>query len=151
MSASAFRATYSDWKLVKTRGVVQVVMEVPLADADKAYEVLGGMPDPSSEQWFGIAALRDQLPKQIEKGKRDWRHLLPQEQAGIRCEEIAFGVFLDEEYPEEWHESMHDTAECVRLLCGVKSRSELTTNSAARTIWHQLDDKYQAWKAMENA
>lgn len=54
---TAFRATYSDWKLVKTRAVVQVVMEVPLSDADAAYEVLGGMPVHGNERWFGIAAL----------------------------------------------------------------------------------------------
>jgi hypothetical protein len=54
---SAFRAVYSDWKLVKTRQTVQIIFEVPLHDADAAYEVLGGMPAPAAERWFGIAAL----------------------------------------------------------------------------------------------
>ncbi len=55
---TAFKACYSDWKLIRTRGVVQVVMEVPLAEADAAYKVLGGMPDAAREQWFGVAALK---------------------------------------------------------------------------------------------
>jgi hypothetical protein len=58
MTTLAFKATYSDWKLIKTRGVVQVVMEVPLSEADAAYQILGGMPDFSSERWFGIAPLK---------------------------------------------------------------------------------------------
>jgi len=145
MSASAFKATYSDWKLVKTRGVIQIVFEVPLADADKAYEVLGGMPNFGTEQWFGIAAMASS-PKQI---KRDWNDMLPQQQAGIRCEEITFAVFLEEEHPEDWHESMHNPAEAVRLICGVSSRADLGRNPEAAIKWRQLDDQYQAWRALE--
>src|SRR6266581_3120392 len=111
MQPSAFKACYSDWKLIKTRGVVQVVMEVPLAEADAAYKVLGGMPDVSREQWFGVAALKlaqtekEAMPnpersKPIDArpqpnsapagAKRDWKELQPQQQAGIRCAEPPF-------------------------------------------------------------
>lgn len=151
---SAFRATYSDWKLVKTRGVVQIVFEVPLADADKAYEILAGMPNPASEQWFGIAAISagsEQVKStSTARTKRDWRDLAPAAQAAIRCEEIPFKVFLQEERPDDWHEA-NDPVECVRLICGVASRSELATNQKARVIWHQLDEQFQAWKALEHA
>lgn len=146
----AFRATYSDWKLVKTRGVVQVVFEVPLSDADAAYDVLAGMPDPSGERWFAVAPISDEPEAQPAKGKRNWRDLPPQQQAGIRCEEAAFVHFLREVHPEDWHETQ-DTSDCVRLICGVASRSELATNHKARVIWHQLDEKYQAWKTLERA
>jgi hypothetical protein len=154
MSASAFRATYSDWRLVKSRGVVQVVMEVPLADADKAYEILGGMPNPAAEQWFGIAAIRADRSGQAEsmstaRTTRAWKDMLPQQQAGIRCDEVTFAVFLHEEYPEEWHEAMDDPAEAVRLICGVQSRAEFSTNAKAAVAWRQLDDKYQAWRTVE--
>lgn len=147
MSASAFRATYSDWKLVKTRSVVQIVMEVPLADADTAYEILGGMPNPSQERWFGIAALSGEQPKPKE---RSWRDLGPAQQAGIRCDEPTFVAFLKEQRGDDWHETQ-DAAECVRLICGVTSRSHLNDSHKARVIWHQLDEQYQAWKALEHA
>jgi hypothetical protein len=68
MTTLAFKATYSDWKLIKTRGVVQVVMEVPLSEADAAYQILGGMPDFSSERWFGIAPLKNP-PAEKESSK----------------------------------------------------------------------------------
>jgi hypothetical protein len=152
MSASAFRATYSDWRLVKTRGVIQVVFEVPLADSDKAYEVLGGMPNSASEKWFGIAALTRAKPEQMENAPtaRVWRDLPPQQQAGIRCEEPTFIAFLKEQRPDDWHEAP-DAAECVRLICGVDTRAKLSSDHRARVIWHQLDEQYQAWKLVEHA
>lgn len=162
MTALAFKATYSDWKLIKTRGVVQVVMEVPLADADAAYNVLGGMPDYSKERWFGIAPIKTEseviqpaaakpLPAPRSAGvKRDWRDLSPQQQAGIHCEDPIFAAFLREQRPDDWHEAQ-DAAACVRLICGVDSRKLLESNQRARIIWHQLDSQYQAWKALEHA
>lgn len=60
-NAAAFRATYADWKLIKTRSVVQVVFEVPLEQADLAYQVIGGMPDPGAERWCAIARLVDNM------------------------------------------------------------------------------------------
>lgn len=55
---AAFGAEYSDFKLIKTRGVIQICFEVPLEKADHAYQVLGGMPDASKSAWFGIAKLQ---------------------------------------------------------------------------------------------
>lgn len=162
----AFRGTYSDWRLVKTRGVIQIVFEVPLTDADRAYDVLGGMPDASRERWFGIAAIRGEEVvgrefeqtaarpedcEQLPRAKRSWQDLSPQQQAGIRCEEPSFIVFLQEEHPDYFHEAMTDPAECVRMICGVESRAELETNQKARVIWKQLSDQFDAWRALEHA
>lgn len=149
----AFRGTYSDWRLVKTRGVVQVIFELPLAEADAAYQILGGMPDASKERWFGVAPLssepaRPQPDTDKPGAKRDWRELQPQQQAGIRCGEARFFAFLKECRADDWHETQ-EVSECVRLICGVSSRSELQTNSKARVIWHQLDLQYQAWLQVE--
>jgi hypothetical protein len=159
--SAAFKATYSDWKLVKTRQVVQIVFEVPLAEADSAYELLGGMPAPATERWFGIAALRSSEPAKprpvddkplagAKRDKRDWSDLQPQQQAGIRCGEATFVAFLKEERPDDWHEAQ-DAAECVRLICGVESRVELGINPKAGVVWSKLESQYQAWRAVEHA
>lgn len=151
---AAFQATFSDMKLVKTRQVAQLIFEIPLADFDAAYEVLGGMPNSAHERWFGIAAINGGGPRQDnpqprpDGGKRDWKDLQPQQQAGIRCSEPTFVAFLKESRADEWAESA-DAAECVRLICGVRSRVELGINQKARVIWHQLDSEYQAWLARE--
>lgn len=148
----AFRGTYSDWRLVKTRGVVQIIFEIPLAEADAAYQILGGMPDTSKERWFGVAALGSEPAPDSDKSgtKRDWRDLGPAQQAGIRCGEPVFIAFLKEQRADDWHEAK-EAAECIRLICGVTSRSELGTNQKARVIWKQLDDQFGAWKALEHA
>lgn len=83
------------------------------------------------------------------RAKREWRDMLPSQQAGIRCEEAAFTHFLREQWPDDWRETQ-DTADCVRLVCGVESRADLNMNQKARVIWHQLDEQYQAWKLMES-
>ena len=161
---AAFRGTYADWKLVKTRGVVQIVFEVPLAEADDAYELLGGMPIIAKERWFGIAAIKS--PEQKEDrakprqtllpdaptggAKRPFRDLPPQQQAGMRCDEPTFAAFLKEQREDDWAEAP-DTADCVRLICGVTSRAELQTNHKARVIWNMINSQYEAWKALEHA
>jgi len=83
--------------------------------------------------------------------RMDWREVQPAAQAGIRCAEPAFTSFLREQYKRDWIESGLDAAECVRLICNVTSRSQLGSNQKARIIWKQLDDHFQAWKAVEHA
>jgi hypothetical protein len=161
---TAFRATYADWKLIKTRGVVQVVMEIPLADADAAYDVLGGMPVHGKERWFGIAAMKSPVqkeaaakPRQISPpdaptggAKRNWRDIPPPQQAGIRCDEPAFGAYLKENHPDEWHET-GDADACLKMILRIESKTELKTDPRRMMLWHQLDNAYQAWKALEHA
>lgn len=162
---AAFRGSYSDWRLVKTRGVVQVIFEIPLADSDAAYEVLGGMPDNSKERWFGIAAIQTpaqqkEAPRNVPSGsppstrpdgtkRMDWRDVQPAAQAALRCDQPAFQAFLREEYGQAYIDSTEQAAKYVREFCAVKSRSELGTNHKARVIWKYLDDQFQAWRALE--
>jgi hypothetical protein len=89
-------------------------------------------------------------PAGAKHGTRDWRDIPPANQAGMRCDEPIFAAFLREQRPDDWHDRP-DAAECVRLICGILSRTELGTNHAARVIWKQLDDQYLAWKALEHA
>jgi len=82
--------------------------------------------------------------------RMDWRDMQPAAQAGIRCEDPVFKAFMDEVHNlAEWNG--FTTAEAVRAFCGVKSRSELSTNHKARVLWHQLDSEFAAWKALEHA
>lgn len=158
---AAIAATFVDFKNVKTRGVLQLVFEVPLHQAKVALDTLG-YPDASAEKWFGIAALSSQQgsnpvsesPRSVEDkqrtgGKRDWRELQPAQQAALRCNNPVFIAFLREERTFDMSEATCDPAECIRLICGVASRSELNTNQKARAIWHQLDSQFQAWNAVE--
>jgi hypothetical protein len=157
---TAFRATYSDWKLVKTRGVVQVIFEVPIADHDAAYEVLGGMPVQGKERWFGIAALRSPQEEAAQSrqdspqadspdGERTpWREVKPSAQAAMRCDQAPFWAFLREEHKQRVA-NKDDAATAVRRITGVNSRAHFNENHVARVAWHQLDSQFQAWQAKE--
>lgn len=56
---SAFKATYSDWKFIKTRNCIQIVLEIPVEAEAEAYAILGGMPRPAAESWVAVARLKD--------------------------------------------------------------------------------------------
>jgi hypothetical protein len=55
--AAVFSATYHNLKNVPSRSVVQIVFEIPVEQADRAYQVLGGLPNPARPSWFAIARL----------------------------------------------------------------------------------------------
>jgi hypothetical protein len=68
---AAFSAEYADWKLIRTRKVVQIVFEVPMELADHAYQVVGGMPNLAEPSWFGIARLvRGETEKPFRGGSK---------------------------------------------------------------------------------
>jgi len=161
---TAFRATFSDMKLVKTRQVAQLIFEIPIEEFDAAYEVLGGMPVPAKERWFGIAALKQgkeadpksrtpvkpqpDTDKPSAGVKRDWRDVPPSQQAGIRVNEPTFAAYLREEHSDEWHET-GDADACLKMICRIESKTELKTDPRRMMLWHQLDSAYQAWLARE--
>jgi hypothetical protein len=142
MSAAAFSASYCDWKLVRTRQVVQIVFEVDLAAADMAYKVLGGMPEPGKESHFAIAALN---VEQSEPQRREWREVQPSAQAAMRCDQPEFWAFLREERQQRVA-NKDDAATAVRKLCNVNSRAHFNNNESALKAWHKLDDEFRAWK-----
>jgi hypothetical protein len=156
---AAFRAAYADWKLVKTRGVVQVIFEVPLADHDAAYDVLGGMPVAGKERWFGIAAIkshqqeeapesRQDQPQDSDGDRRPWQTLQPSAQSAIRCGEPTFWAFLREEHSQRVA-NKEDAATAVRRITGVNSRAHFNENHKARVQWNMLDSQFAAWQAKE--
>jgi hypothetical protein len=167
---TAFRAAFSDMKLVKTRQVAQLIFEIPIEEFDAAYEVLGGMPVPSKERWFGIAALKSPAeeararpdqeiphhtrPDRAAREKMDWRDMQPAAQCALRCNDATFRAFLTEEHsfrPRTGEDAAEQAAAFIRNWFGIKSRSELSTDHKKRVLWKQFDDSFSAWKALEHA
>jgi hypothetical protein len=62
--------TYSDFKLVKTRSVVQVIVEFPIEEAQQVLESLGGLPMPGKEEHVSLG-LRSKLLKIAEESSAD--------------------------------------------------------------------------------
>jgi hypothetical protein len=147
---AAIQATFADFRLIKGRKQAQLVLEIPIEEADNALAVLGGIPQPQSDCWVAVARLNGvarQEPKP-DKEKQKWDDLKLSMQAGIRCEEPAFWRYCNDcGYNVADAET---AANAVRELCDVDSRSGLNNNPEAAELWRDLDRSYQAWlKAAE--
>jgi len=85
--------------------------------------------------------------------RMDWRDMQPAAQAALRCDQPAFRRFLMEEHsfrPRDKNNS-DEAADFLRSFFNIKSRSELGTDPKRRMLWKQMDDQFQAWKALEHA
>jgi hypothetical protein len=92
----------------------------------------------------------EEHPEVAARPKGSWRDLQPAAQCAIRCQDPIFRKFLQEkgiyghEMPE--HSSIISSEQFIKVLFGIKSKTELNTDHKRRVLWHQLDDEYQAWK-----
>ena len=96
----------------------------------------------------------DETPVDHKAEERDkWRDLGPTKQAGIRCADKVFWAFLTEEFSFGPVTSEDAAASLIRDMLGVSSRADLSKPAFndARTRWHDLDFRFQAWKAREHA
>src|SRR4051794_3311196 len=138
---AAIQATFADFRLIKGRKQAQLVLEIPIEEADNALAVLGGIPQPQSDCWVAVARLNGVAkPEPVPKEKQKWDDVRLSMQAGKRCGEKAFQEFLG-----VTRGSADLAAEEVRSICGVDSRSGLNDNPQAAEKWRDLERSYQAW------
>ena len=137
-----FQGTYADFKVIKTRKVAQIVVEVPIEAANDALEALGGVPRSDKEVWLAVARL-DLKPVQAppERPKRPYSYT---QQAAIRCNEPVFHAFLNEVKGYDVGEKEH-AATAVKHLCEVKSRADFDKDEEAGQRWRALESEYAAW------
>lgn len=132
---TVFRACYADWQLIRSRSVVKISVEIPIEQEGYAYQVLGGMPDPSKSVWLGIARL-ETAPVKIQNKPRSFG-----QEAGKMCESIEFQTFLRSQF-----DVMVQFADFVRKHCGVGSRSEIIEGTTAAEKWSDLMAKFELWR-----
>lgn len=168
MPAAAIQASFADWKLVKTRAVVQLIFEIPVEQSDLAYKVVGGMPDAAKERWFAIARLQEngtgsetfraspassreaETVNNSGPASRSWHEMLPAQQAGLLCNAASFHKFLQEMCVETWNryasfDPTSRAANSVRRLCEVSSRASIIHDTHAGMKWAELVKMYRAW------
>ena len=155
---AAFKAEFVDLKLVKTRKVCQLTLELPIEQADKALEALGGLPRPDLSVWVAVALLSKKAAEEAGKPKkRHWHEIPLAEQAGIRCADPKFQDWLKSVYFGIWPECDNEkilnkeeaTAKAVKTFCYVKSRSEITPEAKSGINWQQLDERYRKDMGLE--
>jgi len=89
---AAITGTFADFKTIKTRSTAQLIIEIPIEDADRALLALGGVPQPGKEQ--NVAVARLQAPEEPVKERKDWNTLGRAAQAGILCSDERFWKYL---------------------------------------------------------
>lgn len=142
------RATYSDWKLVKTRGQVQLIFEIPAEQSGFALEVLGGMPSQGDPVWCAIARLQpDTVEQSASARERKNRYVdLPlTTQAILACKDPVFWAYLSEARDFRVGNEM-EAAAIVRTHCGVASRANIGSTERSTALWKDLMAAFQAWK-----
>ena len=159
---ATFSASYADWKLIKTRRCVQIVLEVSLEAANEAYEALGGMPNAGTETWVAVARLDLQAIKESGASapvretesdhhgdrpvSRSWHELEPSQQAALLCKDASFQAFLAADISVDRHVINEEAARNeVLLRCKIGSRSQIKPGSAAAQLWRTLVSDYRAW------
>lgn len=132
---AATQGTFSDFRLIKGRKVCQIVIEIPIEQADQALAALGGLPQPMNETWIALARLETKT--RVVPIKPDNTKLSLE--AALRCREAMFQRYL--QVSDE-----NEAAEAVRKACGVGSRAGLNTDPDAARAWRTLDAQFLAWK-----
>lgn len=141
MSNILFKATYADFKLVKTRKTAQFVFEVPIENVNSVISMVG-MPDPASEEWFAIAKLNSGAgvassapPQEAEKSppapSRKREDMSYAQRAGMLSNNPAFWEFIGEE-----NETI--AAAYIRKACGVQSRAEIEKSEDSKRAFDAI-------------
>jgi hypothetical protein len=132
--AAVTQGTFADFRLIKGRKVCQLVIEVPIEQADQALAALGGLPQPMNETWVALARLETKAkvqPIRPDNTKLSF-------EASKRCRDTLFQSYLKVSNEAE-------AAEAVRRFCGISSRAGLNTDPEAAKAWRALDAQFLAW------
>lgn len=148
---AAIQATFSDWRTVKSRKALQLILEVPIEQTEAVLTALGA-PMPDQPKWVAVALLQepeeDEQPKP-EGPRRRWHEMPASQQAGILCADPQFHQWVAQAlFPTAIGFKPHvkadvKCAEWVREQCGVISRSELDTDPEARAKWDALVSQFR--------
>lgn len=144
--SDVLKATYADLKTVKTRGVCQIILEMPIEGMADAFALLGA-PVPGNEVWVAVARLMTdaELERGIDTLIAPPRKAASQAQiAGILCNEGAFQKFIGAADADA-------AAEYVRVHCRVSSRANIDGNADATEAFKALKGEYELWMRGEAA
>lgn len=135
------QGTYADFKIIKSRKVAQIIVEVPLEAAQSAITMFG-VPNPSIEQWVAVAALQAVSVDNSDQPRRS-----AVSSAAMLCQSDKFAQFLIEEMGlgEITIGDRDSVADGLRSILGIQSRAELQNNDEALTAFNNLKGEYDAW------
>lgn len=125
------RARYADWRPVKGRKVLQIVLEVPLEQQGDILTMLGA-PLPDRDLWVAVARISDEQNEQAFKGGELARR------AGILANDPAF---------QKWAsvDGSPAAGSFIRTRCGIESRRMIDHDEKAQVAFFDMTTEYQTW------
>jgi hypothetical protein len=153
---AALKGTFSDFKLIRSRKICQLVIEVPLEHADAALQALGGIPNPADERWVAVARLNPEAKAQpIESDedgrKRRFHEMNPAAQIAMSCSAPSFREYLRTHKVASLPDDKDACDSWLKGFLGVKSKTEVVPGSEAFAVWNELRGSYEVWLRYERA
>ena len=138
---AAIRGTFSDFKLIRTRKLCQIVIEVPIEEADAALDALGGLPRSDVDRWVALARLNAEAPpaKPVAAPHRPFHELAYQQQAALKSNDAPFAAYMHADPGA-------DCAQAIRYACDVSSRADIKPGTPAGDKWIALLRGYERAK-----
>jgi hypothetical protein len=156
MSAAAFQGTFSDFKLIRGRKCAQIVIEVPLEQADAALKSLGGLPNPADERWVTVARLQPEakatpVESDAEGRKRRFHELNPAAQIAMSCSSPSFREFLRDRKSGFLPDDKDACDKWVKGYLGVENKTEVVPGSEAFALWSEMRGEFDFWLKYERS
>ena len=167
--AAAIAGVFADYRLIKTRGVLALVIEVPVERQAEVFAALG-YPMPGEEQPVAVARLANDAAQEAEEKPLVGRPPPPSDPAPqiVNCNlrdpmkaavQRAFWLCRDPRF-QEWlygrpprrpirreggeGSTEMDAADYLRQACGVDSRAEIAADCDAYERFLALEARYKA-------
>lgn len=152
------QARFVDYARVATRNAFKLIFEIPLENADKALEVLGGTPVTGKEKWCALALLDPALfekkgqaeqqpaspPPSPEKVKEStpFLHKPRSQQAGMLLNDPQFRAWWGPDDGSEWNTVEADRA--LKAQLHIASKRDLDQPGPAADAWDRLVAQFRA-------
>ncbi len=132
MTDAVIQGTFADLKTVKTRSVVQLIIEVPIEQGEEVVRLFG-FPQPAAE--ISVAVARLATTEKPAKHRRFY-DLKPTQQAAILCNDRQF---------QQWTDSNdeNEAAHWIRTKLNLESRAELNANKTAALGWNGIVTQFK--------
>lgn len=165
MTANAvIDGSFADLKLIKTRSVCQLVIEIPIERAEEAVQKFG-IPLPGQEIAVAIARIatppaepKQPDPSRSDRARAQYRALPADKRmacdAARLCADARFqqfardrkGLKLSSDLDERTRGNL--TAHWMRDYLGVLSRKDVAIDPEARRKYEALELEYKAWAGL---
>lgn len=133
---AVIQGDFVDTRRVKSRSVLQVVLEVPIEMEPTVMATLG-WPSPGNSLPCAVARLAVQPKPREEKPPLTWDTMSPSQRAAVKLQSKDFCAWLVDTY---WtgNEDIGDYDGLLKRVLGIKSKSGLDTDSRASEEWDRL-------------